>query len=89
MSSKVFSSKAVRWITFGWSAFIVENVVLSHNREWIIETYGDNNYHNIYNTLSTAACSSIAWGYFKHGRKQGPFLTPRSKPLILFGKNSF
>lgn len=85
MFAEACKSKAVRWIGIGWSAFIVENVVLSHNREWIRETYGDHNYHNMYNALSTAACSSIAWGYFKHGRGMGPLLNPRSKPLLLAG----
>ena len=27
-----------------------------------------------YNTLSTGACASIAYGYFRFGRKQGPRL---------------
>lgn len=85
MFAEACKSKAVRWIGIGWSAFIVENVVLSHNREWIRETYGDDNYHTLYNTLSTVACSSIAWGYLKHGRGMGPLLNPRSKPLLLAG----
>ncbi len=86
MTSQIFSSKAVRWISFGWTAFIAENVILSQNREWIIEKYGKDNYHVTYSALSTAACGSIAYGFFKH-RKQGPTLSPRSKPLIIVGEH--
>ena len=35
-----FKAKGVRWIAAGWTAFIAENVVLSHNREWLIERLG-------------------------------------------------
>lgn len=83
--NEVLRSKAVRWIGLGWTAFIVENVVLSHNRDYIIERYGDVDYHNAYNFLSTTACGSIAWGYLKHGRRKGPTLNPRGKAIIAFG----
>ena len=85
MFQQALHSKAVRWIGLGWSAFIAENVILSHNREWIIQNYGDDNYHNLYNTLSTAACGSIAWGYLKHGRGKGPMLPGKSKAMLLAG----
>jgi uncharacterized membrane protein len=68
----VMKHKGVRWITLGWVAFIGENLVMSHNREWIIEQFGDRAYHQTYNVLSTMACASIAFGFFRHGRKQGP-----------------
>ena len=73
----MFAHKGVRWITLGWTAFITENVVLSHNREWIIDKFGEKNYHGLYNILSSAACLSIAYGYFKHGRNMGPILNPK------------
>ena len=73
----MIAHKGVRWITFGWSAFIAENVVLSHNREYIIETFGEQTYHGFYSTLSSAACLSIGYGYFRYGRKMGPILNPK------------
>lgn len=74
--SKAFSHKGFRYISFGWSFFIVENLVLSENRSQIIEYLGDEKYyHYIYNSLSTFACSSVLYGYLKHGRKQGPAIS--------------
>lgn len=78
-------SKGVRWISFGWLGFITENVVLSENRTEIIAAFGDSNYHRLYNTLSTAACASIGWGFFKHGRGQGPALRYRGKISLFTG----
>ena len=77
--------RGVRWVTFGWVAFIAENLVLSHNREDIIAKLGDSNYHTIYNTLSTVACSSIAYGFFKYGKFGGPQFHRRSAVVHLSG----
>jgi uncharacterized membrane protein len=68
----VSQSKGVRWITGGWIAFILENLILSENRQQIIDLINDDNYHRMYSTLSTLACGSIAYGYFVHGRRKGP-----------------
>jgi hypothetical protein len=38
------------------------------------------NYHGVYSVLSTAACGSIAFGFFKHGRSQGPKILNASRP---------
>ena len=78
-------SKGVRWISCGWAAFIAENVILSENRTEIIAEFGDENYHRLYNSLSTAATLSIAWGFFKHGRGQGPIIGNRGKISLLTG----
>lgn len=79
-------SKGIKWITFGWLSFIAENIILSENRTEIIERFGTDNYHHVYNTLSTLACGSIAWGYFKYGRKAGPIFRARgSVPAIVVG----
>jgi hypothetical protein len=72
-----FRNKGVRLVTIGWIGFISENLILSHNREYIINYYGDGNYHIAYNILSTMACSSIAYGFFKYG-KLGPALPKRN-----------
>ena len=81
--AQAFRHKGVRWITLGWAGFIAENLIMSHNREWIIAEYGKSVYHGVYNTLSTAACGSIAFGFFKHGWGKGPRLwtSPRSAPI--------
>jgi hypothetical protein len=60
--------KGVRWIGAGWTAFLAENLILSHNRDAIIDKVGDKNYHRLYNTLSTCACASILYGYIRHGK---------------------
>lgn len=70
-------TKAVKIISAGWIGFIAENLVLSHNREEIISRFGESTYHQVYNTLSTMACSTIAFGYFKLGRKSGPTIAAR------------
>lgn len=85
----VWQHAGVRWITLGWSAFIAENLIMSHNRGWIISNFGDATYHGVYNTLSTAACGSIAYGFFRHGRRAGPRLWNTPRPagiqLVAFG----
>ena len=73
----MLAHKGVRWITLGWTGFIAENVILSHNREYIIETFGEKTYHGFYSTLSSAACLSIAYGYFRYGRNAGPIINPK------------
>jgi protein-S-isoprenylcysteine O-methyltransferase Ste14 len=74
--SGLFAHKGVRWIALGWTAFIAENLVLSESREAIIRSVGESNYRLAYGTLSTAACTTIFVGYWKHGRGQGPRMLP-------------
>lgn len=81
----VFKSKGVRLITVGWLGFMAENFILSDNREYIIANYGDDNYYIVYNILSTMACSSIAYGFFKHGKVGGPSFGRRGSSLQLLG----
>lgn len=69
-----FQHKGVRLAAAGWTFFIAENFVMSENREWIIASYSDSAYHACYNFLSTAACGSVAWGYFQYGKLQGPLM---------------
>ena len=78
------SSKGVRFIGGGWTFFILENLVLSEYREEIISQYGDDNYHTVYNSLSTAACCSIFYGFIKY-RKHGIIMPKPNTPLLLFG----
>ena len=78
-------SKGVLWISFGWSAFIAENIGLSNYRAEIINAFGNDVYHNTYNILSTCACGSILYGFIKHGRGKGPFLVRRSPFTLSLG----
>lgn len=71
---QAIADKAVRWIGIGWLGFISENVIISENREWIIENYGNSNYHMAYSFLSTLTSGSILYGYIRHGRGKGPKL---------------
>lgn len=77
------SWKGVKWIAFGWSAFLAENLILSENREEIISSslFGGSveKYRRLYSGLSVAAMGSVAYGYFMHGRRQGPML---SQPIL-------
>ena len=78
--------KGVRWIALGWAGFITENVVLSHNREWIITEFGKDTYMRAYAGLSSIANLSILYGYFRHGRRQGPtFPSVRRKVGLVTG----
>jgi prenyl protein peptidase len=73
-SPSIFSHKGVRFITAGWSFFIAENLALSEHRDLIISNSSGGFYHACYNCLSTMACASVAYGYFKHGKGQGPLM---------------
>ena len=66
ITSTATNNSGIKWIAGGWVLFLGENLVLSENREWICEKYGENLYHGVYNTLSSAACLSILFGFVKH-----------------------
>jgi uncharacterized membrane protein len=69
-ATTALSSPQVRWAVSGWILFIAENAILSENRTWIIEELGNEGYHALYGTCSTAATASIAYAYYsKIGRK--------------------
>lgn len=40
----VLRHKGVLFIGVGWGGFIAENLILSENRQWIIERFGEDNY---------------------------------------------
>ena len=64
--------KSVKIITFGWTFFIAENLILSENRTKIIEKIGNQNYHICYNSLSLLSSSIILVGFARYGRLSGP-----------------
>ena len=56
-------------------AFIGENLLLSSNRDMLVEELGgEERYKQLYGALSTAACGTIAYGFFWHGWGRGPVL---------------
>jgi uncharacterized membrane protein len=71
-------SRGAKWIAVGWTAFIGENLILSHNREEIINAFGPKTYNYTYSFLSTAACGSIAYGLLRHGRGKDRIFANRS-----------
>lgn len=78
-----FRHPGVRFIAGGWSLFIIENVIVSENRDVFIQYIGENFYHVAYSSISTVACGSIVWGLLKHGIKKGPTIaTKRGKFAI-------
>jgi uncharacterized membrane protein len=61
-------SPLIRWAVGGWTFFILENVVLSENRTFLIDRLGGTNeerYHAVYGTCSTIASVSIGYAYWK------------------------
>ena len=74
-------SKPMRWALGGWSFFIVENFVLSENRTYLIDNFGDDAYHYAYGALSTAAMSSVFYGYFRKVKGAPPLLFKGPIPL--------
>lgn len=64
----------MKWATGGWSFFIAENLILSENREYLIDNLGDDGYHYLYGTISTAAMASVCYAYAKKVRGAPPLL---------------
>lgn len=86
----ILKNRGVQFIGAGWIGFIAENLILSENREYIIEHFGKDNYHLLYNTLSTVACGSIFYGFLRHGKVGDKFLNSpnATKNAIGFGFQS-
>eukprot|EP00747_Dinoflagellata_sp_TGD_P017220 gnl/TRDRNA2_/TRDRNA2_125676_c0_seq1.p1 gnl/TRDRNA2_/TRDRNA2_125676_c0~~gnl/TRDRNA2_/TRDRNA2_125676_c0_seq1.p1 ORF type:complete len:424 (+),score=89.36 gnl/TRDRNA2_/TRDRNA2_125676_c0_seq1:94-1365(+) len=71
----------VRMVAAGWSAFIVENVVVTQNRDWIINALGDEKmYISVYGTLSTTCLSATVYSYLRYARRSGPAAFTGSLP---------
>ena len=66
----------LRWAVGGWTFFIAENAILSENRTAIIDAVGEQQYHALYGGISTTACLSIAYGYFKKVQHAPPLQWP-------------
>lgn len=61
--------KGVKYIGMGWVCFIGENIIVSHNREWLIEQLGsERRYRELYSLCSTIAMGSITYGYIQYAR---------------------
>eukprot|EP01091_Cochliopodium_minus_P011786 TRINITY_DN3430_c1_g4_i1.p1 TRINITY_DN3430_c1_g4~~TRINITY_DN3430_c1_g4_i1.p1 ORF type:complete len:271 (-),score=69.42 TRINITY_DN3430_c1_g4_i1:186-998(-) len=82
MSKNIFQHKGSKLIFAGWTFFIAENLVLSENRQTIIDKFGPKNYHYLYSALSSVACATTIYGYFRYGRKQGPLISNNKLGLL-------
>jgi hypothetical protein len=81
MIRQVVQSKELKWAIGGWTFFIAENALLSENRTYLIEqVLGDENYHLVYGTLSTAATASIGYAYYH--------LTQKNATLVHYFQNN-
>lgn len=80
-ASQILSKPAMRWAAGGWTFFIAENFILSENRTYLIENYGDDAYHYAYGTLSTAAMTSVFYGYFRKVKDAPPLLFKGPVPV--------
>jgi hypothetical protein len=70
---QLLKDKGIKYITYGWIGFISENVIISHNREYIISHLGgESTYRNLYSLFSSLATLSICYGYFRYARNCGP-----------------
>ena len=72
--SQLVVHKGVRWITIGWTGFIAENLILSHNKEYLVSNFGEDVYHYGYTGLSLAACASTIYAYIRYRRNSGPII---------------
>ena len=87
-TSKVTTSNGTKFVLGGWTFFLLENVLLSENREWICSEYGEDKYHLGYNTLSTTACLSILFGFIKYkgtGPRWSTFVKGAAPPALRIG----
>ena len=73
----IFSSKGAVLGSAAWASFIAENLILSHNRDEIIDAFDERVYSLSYSTLSTVSCGAIAYTYLKYCRNKPPFLPAR------------
>ena len=81
----MFKHKGVRLIVGGWTAFILENLIISQNREALVTALGgEGTYKMLYASISTAACASIIVGYGRFGIGQGPQVGWRAGGLSRF-----
>lgn len=61
----LLGSTQTRLAAAGWVFFVAENAILSENRTALIAHLGDDNYHLLYGSFSTAATASIGYTYYK------------------------
>jgi uncharacterized membrane protein len=86
IATKSLISSPIKWAIGGWTFFIAENFILSENRTYLISNFGDDAYHAAYGTLSTAAMSSVFYGYFRKVKNAEPLLWSAHSPAPLGAK---
>ncbi|KAL7537736.1 hypothetical protein ACHAXR_009187 [Thalassiosira sp. AJA248-18] len=86
IATRALISTPMKWALGGWSFFIAENIILSENRTTLISHFGDSTYHIAYGTLSTAAMSSVFYGYFRKVKNAPPLMWSMNAPAPLGAK---
>ena len=71
------AAKGVRWVAIGWAGFIGENLLMSENRDLIIEQFSKNGYHGLYGALSTVSMGSVIYGTVKYKTPRGTVVASR------------
>jgi len=64
----------MKWAAGGWTFFIIENLILSENRTYLIDNLGDDGYHYLYGALSTTAMATVGYAYVRKVRDTAPLL---------------
>jgi hypothetical protein len=84
--SFIMTRSQLGWAAGGWAFFIVENAVLSENRDYIIDHLSSQGYYALYGTASTAATVGILYGYRTLSNVSSSMTTtsmiPRTVPSI-------
>ena len=84
--SSFLRSRDMHLAAGGWIFFVAENALLSENRTWLIDEFGDQRYHAMYGTLSTIATASIGYAFLRLKRQNPPKLSalvPKASPATL------
>eukprot|EP00927_Polykrikos_kofoidii_P013327 TRINITY_DN15801_c0_g3_i1.p1 TRINITY_DN15801_c0_g3~~TRINITY_DN15801_c0_g3_i1.p1 ORF type:complete len:464 (-),score=87.02 TRINITY_DN15801_c0_g3_i1:63-1454(-) len=72
---EALKDKGTRLVALGWSAFIAENAIVTHNRDFLIDLLGDEQrYTTCYGVMSTACLAATGLAYARRGRGSGPLL---------------
>eukprot|EP00565_Helicotheca_tamesis_P006494 CAMPEP_0185734404 /NCGR_PEP_ID=MMETSP1171-20130828/22399_1 /TAXON_ID=374046 /ORGANISM="Helicotheca tamensis, Strain CCMP826" /LENGTH=290 /DNA_ID=CAMNT_0028404395 /DNA_START=197 /DNA_END=1066 /DNA_ORIENTATION=+ len=92
--STLLASPALKWAAGGWTFFILENLILSENRTYLITKLGDDGYHYFYGALSTTAMGTVGYAYLRKVRAAAPLLwnvggpVPRGAMMASFALNA-
>ncbi|GKZ00661.1 hypothetical protein MPSEU_001018300 [Mayamaea pseudoterrestris] len=84
-ATKIPFTSSIGWALSGWALFVAENAVLSENRTFLIDQLGDDPYHWLYGTCSTAAMGSIGYSYYYLRKRQQQQASSVASAVTRFG----